>query len=210
MTSPPGESQWERILVAGAKLADNNQTPFSAELLIVSAWGASQQVFGIKGYSDLYPDSNKVIAHLVGAKGLIAKGFIRKVGPKLYEVTYAGRKYLSDVTGEPLPGEKKAGRLQIEMEKSIEFLERTVVMDRFEQGRKEELTFKDALAFWGGSYTGTDKMIRKIAGTLDEGPAELSTGQVVNGDTGRRLINVHAWLVDKFSRHLKVLDERKV
>ena len=81
----------EKILLAAHELEEQGQSPFSAEMLIVAAWQKFPRTFGLKGYAELYPDSNKVLASIMGAKGLANKGWLMKMGQKLYALTREGR-----------------------------------------------------------------------------------------------------------------------
>ena len=67
--------------------AGEMQGTFTAEDLIVSVWKRDTKVFGLKGYTNQYPDSNKVLAALMGEKGLVARGWLKKEGPKMYSAT---------------------------------------------------------------------------------------------------------------------------
>jgi hypothetical protein len=57
---------------------------FSIEDLTVRAWQAYPTAFGMARWP--HPDSNKVISLVVGARGLVARGWLEKVGPKTYRV----------------------------------------------------------------------------------------------------------------------------
>src|SRR3954451_19662227 len=86
------EGTWpEKILLAASQLEEQGQTPFSAEALIVSAWQKYPKTFGLKGYEENYPDSNKVLSGIMGEKGLPRRGWMIKVGQKLYSLTRDGR-----------------------------------------------------------------------------------------------------------------------
>src|SRR3984957_12133081 len=81
----------EKILMAANGLEDAGQSPFSAEALIVAAWQKFPRAFGLKGYADQYPDSNKVLTSIMGEKGLARRGWLAKMGQKLYSMTREGR-----------------------------------------------------------------------------------------------------------------------
>src|SRR5438105_7281768 len=74
----------EKILLAADQLEKEGQSPFSAEALIVASWQKFPKTFGLKGYTDQYPDSNKVLSSIMGVKGLARRGWLLKVGQKLY------------------------------------------------------------------------------------------------------------------------------
>src|SRR5215468_252076 len=81
----------EKILLAAHQLEKQGQSPFSAEALIVAAWQQFPRTFGLKGYADQYPDSNKVLSSIMGVKGLARRGWLVKMGQKLYALTREGR-----------------------------------------------------------------------------------------------------------------------
>src|SRR5205807_468685 len=96
----------EKILLAADKLEKAGQSPFSAESLIVAAWQQSPRTFGLKGYADQYPDSNKVLSSIMGEKGLARRGWLVKMGQKLYALTREGRQVVRRVLqqeDEPAP-----------------------------------------------------------------------------------------------------------
>ncbi len=82
----------EKILLAAFQLEEHGQSPFSAEALIVAVWQKYPRTFGLKGYDEQYPDSNKVLASIMGEKGLTRRGWLSKTGQKLYALTHEGRR----------------------------------------------------------------------------------------------------------------------
>src|ERR1700689_3173266 len=94
----------EKILLAAFQLEEQGQSPFSAEALVVAAWQKFPRTFGLKGYSDLYPDSNKVLTSIMGEKGLARRGWLVKMGQKLYNLTRDGREVVRTLlAGEEQP-----------------------------------------------------------------------------------------------------------
>jgi hypothetical protein len=81
----------EKILLTAYQLDEQQRSPFSAETLVVAAWLNFPHAFGLQGYSDLHPDSNKVLSSVVGEKGLARRGWLSKRGPKLYALTHDGK-----------------------------------------------------------------------------------------------------------------------
>ena len=69
----------EKLLLAALKAREVRKT-FSAEDLIVEAWRMFPDTFGLAGYSDRYPDSNRVLTNIMGTKGMRGKRWLRKVG----------------------------------------------------------------------------------------------------------------------------------
>ena len=72
----------EKILLAALQLEEAGQSPFSAEALIVAVWQQYPRTFGLKGYAEQYPDSNKVLSSLMGEKGSGPPRLAEQDGPK--------------------------------------------------------------------------------------------------------------------------------
>ena len=70
----------EKILLAADHLEKDGQSPFSAEALIVASWQKFPKTFGLKGYADQYPDSNKVLSQHHGREGPGAARLARQDG----------------------------------------------------------------------------------------------------------------------------------
>jgi hypothetical protein len=92
----------KKVLVAAASL-DNDQQSFTAEDIIVRAWMDFPESFGLRGYQDRHPDSNRVLAKLMGALGLCGRGWLEQTDTKTYRMTPAGRKMVKSF-GLPIPG----------------------------------------------------------------------------------------------------------
>ena len=139
----------EKILLAALELEEQGQSPFSAEALIVAAWQKFPKTFGLKGYAELYPDSNKVLSSIMGVRGLAGRGWLTKMGQKLYVLTRDGkqlvRRLLSDGTTPPA---EEAAKLTREQEKFLNGLWATTAVEKFNEGRKQEITFADACSYW--------------------------------------------------------------
>ncbi|MFQ3592859.1 MAG: hypothetical protein SNJ82_06670, partial [Gemmataceae bacterium] len=151
----------EKLLLAASHLEEAGQTPFSAEALIVSAWQKYPRAFGLKGYEDKYPDSNRVLAQIMGEKGLPNRGWMVKVGQKMYSLTRDGRQVVRKLLqGEEVPPltSKRAApvdRLPKEIDILLQSLLCSSVLAKLRQGRQEEWTFAEACRFWGlGDRTG--------------------------------------------------------
>jgi hypothetical protein len=211
----------EKILLAADQLENDGQSPFSAEALIVASWQKFPKTFGLKGYTDLYPDSNKVLSSIMGVKGLASKGWLLKVGQKLYTLSREGRqvvrKLLND--GEPEEATEVAVKLSREQEKFLLGLLGSSAVQKYEESRKQDLTFADACRFWNITENMHGEMLNsrlhQLRGNLADidrlvgkGATELSNGRVVTLDDIARLSDIHAYLEERFSRHLTLLRNR--
>lgn len=213
----------EKILLAAHHLEEQGQSPFSAEALVVSAWQKFPKTFGLRGYTDQHPDSNKVLSCIMGERGLARRGWLVKMGQKLYALTREGRQVVRRMQqgdGEPPPG-RSTVKLSKEQEKSLLALLAASALEKVDEGRKEELTFADACRFWGITENlhgeALDARLDRIRGQLTDfahvigtGSAELSNGRSISMDDLAVLSQVHDYLEERFSRHLTLLRNRVV
>jgi hypothetical protein len=215
----------EKILLAADQLEKLGQSPFSAEALIVAAWQQSPRTFGLKGYADQYPDSNKVLSSIMGEKGLARRGWLIKMGQKLYALTREGRQVvrrLLQQEDEPAAAAAEpsaAVRISKEQEKFLLALLDSTAVQKFEENRKAELTFADACRFWsitenmkGDALDARLEQFHKYLEELDrilaQDDAELSNGRVVTAGDLRVVGNIHRYMEDRFGRHLNLLRTR--
>jgi hypothetical protein len=211
----------EKILLAADQLEKQGQSPFSAEALIVAAWQQFPRTFGLKGYTDQYPDSNKVLSSIMGVKGLARRGWLVKMGQKLYALTRDGRAIVRKVLqqdDEPAPASSTV-RLSREQEKFLIALLDTSAVQKFEENRKSELTFADACRFWSITENmrgdQLDAKLKQFEQTLMEldralanGDAEVTGGRVMTSGDLRVVSNIHRYMEDRFGRHLNLLRSR--
>ena len=113
----------EKILLAASALEDAGQSPFSAEALIVATWQANPRTFGLKGYADQYPDSNKVLAGLMGERGLTKRGLLAKMGQKLYAMTREGKAAIRRIQEEATQPEAITGSRPLSNEQEVFLIE---------------------------------------------------------------------------------------
>src|SRR5213080_4767464 len=142
----------EKILLAAESLDKQGQSPFSAEALIVASRQKFPKTFGLKGYAEQYPDSNKILSSIMGEKGLARRGWLVKMGQKMYALTREGRQVVRRVLleeEEETPGANI--KLSRDMERFVTGLLESSAAQKFEENRKAELTFADACRFWGVS-----------------------------------------------------------
>lgn len=210
----------EKILLAADTLEKAGQSPFSAEALIVAAWEKFPRTFGLKGFSEKHPDSNKVLSSLMGEKGLARRGWLVKMGQKMYALTREGRSVIRRVTlQEEEPALPRLHRLGREHERFLTLLLDSSAVQKFEENRKNELTFADACRFWGitenmkgDALDARLLLVTRTLADLDrifaEQDAELTSGRIVTAGDARVLANIHRYMEDRFARHLNLLRSR--
>src|ERR1700738_2740539 len=133
----------EKILLAANQLENEGQSPFSAEALIVASWQKFPRTFGLKGYAEQYPDSNKILSSIMGEKGLARRGWLVKMGQKMYALTRDGRVGVRRLRndGEEEPAATETVKLGRDQEKFILGLLDSSAAQKVAEGRSQELTF---------------------------------------------------------------------
>jgi hypothetical protein len=212
----------EKILLAASSLEESGQSEFSAEALIVRAWQKYPRSFGLKGYEDLYPDSNKVLSGIMGEKGLPKRGWMVKVGQKLYSLTRDGRavvrKLLQGEETPPLTARRPIQKLSRDHDLLLQGLLSSPAYVKLKQGRQSDWTFSEACRFWSIA----DKVGSAVDARLDElqaqlteaerilatGAQTLGNGREVNATELGQLVDAHSQLEQRFTRHLNLLRSR--
>jgi hypothetical protein len=210
----------EKILLAAHQLEEQGQSPFSAEALIVASWKRFPRTFGLKGYAELYPDSNKVLSSIMGERGLTRRGWLSKMGQKLYALTREGHQVVLRLQegGEPPPAAAPV-KVPRDLEKQLLTMFDSAAVTKFEEGLKEELTFADACRFWGvtedlrgealtAKLDRTRAILTDVERTIGTGSAALSNGRSISKDDLNLAIAVHEYLAERFARHLSLLRNR--
>lgn len=213
----------EKILLAAFQLEEQGQSPFSAEALIVAAWQKYPRTFGLKGYDEQYPDSNKVLASIMGEKGLARRGWLVKMGQKLYSLSNEGRRSVRRLLqGDDQPETIKSDRpvkLAKDHDKLLQGLFVSTAYEKVREGRQQELTFADACRFWNITDNLAsevlDARLDHLRAALAEmerqvglGSANLSDGHSISLDDIAQLCDIHSNLLQRFGRHLTLLRNR--
>ena len=143
----------EKLLLTAYALGEEGRGSFSAEDLVVRAWQEFPDTFGLAGYRNpeagaSYPDSNRVFAEIMGSKPIRKRGFLAKVGEKMYQLTEAGREEARMLTKrKEEPGISKIS-LSRELQNRLRALLACKAADKYRNGRLEDITFHDACNFW--------------------------------------------------------------
>ena len=203
----------DRILLAASKLDGE----FTAEQLVVKAWKLFPRTYGLSGFEDLYPDSNKPLSYVMGQKGLVTRCWLKKLRPKVYSVTMAGLNRLAYL--EECEKRKQPTIPPAKYQENI-FLNRLVNSEayrKYQDGSfNKDVTFRDACEFWGAGNPPDLEPVFETIHALTEMeenyPAKgklITTGQIVTAGDLRNLTHCHRWLDNRFRPHLKLLKNRK-
>lgn len=211
----------EKILLAAENLEKQGQSPFTAEMLIVASWQRFPGTFGLKGFAEKYPDSNKILSSIMGEKGLARRGWLVKMGQKLYAMTREGRNVVRRVMDqeEEAPPAGSVTRMNRDHERFLKILFDSSAFQKFEDNRKHELAFADACRFWSitenmkgdmldDKLEEMDHTLAEMDRVLADVDAETTGGRVVTAGDIRVMTNIHRYMKDRFERHLNLLRSR--
>lgn len=218
----------EMILLSAVALEDQGRTPFTAEELTVAAWQRFPRAFGLRGFVEQHPDTNKVLTSLMGEKGMVRRGWLAKMGQKLYALTRKGRDQAERLSVEPaaaplvLPATPVAPReekLPRELEQFLLGLLESSAVFKFREERQSEWTFADACRFWGitenlsGSaldarLAAFESTIADVKRRMGRDRVLLSTRRSVAPEEVAELSQIHTFLEKRFERHLNLLRSR--
>ncbi|GBD37478.1 hypothetical protein HRbin36_02612 [bacterium HR36] len=210
----------EMILLAAWKLEQQGHSPFSAEDLIVAAWKEFPKAFGLRGYSEQYPDANRVLSAIMGERGLAKRGWLAKVGQKLYSVSRDGQRIAKRILEGKEPDDEPppTHRLPRDQQKLLLHMLDAAAVDKFVTGQTFDLTFAEACKFWdlGEQSTGETvdrklQAVEKLLETAQELASKhglvIQQREITESDL-ELLRKVHRHLKDRFSRHLMLLRSR--
>lgn len=144
----------ERILLAAHEIGEDGQS-FSAEDLVARCWELYPDQFGLQGYAQKYPDSNRVLTKIMGAKGgLRGKGWISKTASKRYRLTEVGALRAKELRGIALGSNTgRFANLHRSLVSSLRRMLDSSARSKYESGQL--LTFGDACGFWNISSRST-------------------------------------------------------
>jgi hypothetical protein len=210
----------EKILLAAFGLDKKGQTTFTAEDLVVSSWKQFGPTFGLKGYEEKHPDSNKVLSSIMGERGLARRGWLVKIGQKQYSFSKEGRRVAAKLLGEEV-AETKHEYVQFnrDRERFLLALFGSTAYRKFEHNQKSELAFADACRFWEFTQNlqgeAVDERLKEVETLLNEVEQQviqedgrLSNGRLITAGDIRVLRNIHRYMEDRFDRLLNLLRTR--
>jgi hypothetical protein len=212
----------EMILLAAHKLQEHGQSPFSAEDLIVASWKQFPRAFGLKGYAEQHPDSNRVLSSIMGERGLARKGWLQKEGQKLYSLSKEGLRICRRLSeGSAAEADEEVDdtpTLPREQEKLLISLLDSSGHEKLKKNKAHDLSFADACRFWGLAdhlpAEAIDSRLELVQRALDHAEKMSAKGSVRVGhrDISRSememLRDTNEHLQERFSRHLSLLRSR--
>lgn len=208
----------ERVLLAALSLSNGDiSQKFTAEDVIVKAWEEDNSAFGLRGYEDKFPDSNIVFTKLDGKDGLVAKGFLKKVGDRTYTITEAG---LSTAVRLKPHSEEYQLKVARSLQEAITKILDHPIFKEWIKNKEKPTQFRDAGWFWGVAAGSPPKIVserlKHIEQTLLEAKRflEESGRREIIQQRGKILFNIkdlelclefHNTIKKRFEKELKIL-----
>ncbi len=159
----------------------------------------------------------------MGEKGLARRGWLVKMGQKLYALTRDGRQVVRRVL---LEEEEEPTGANVKAEPGHgEIRHRPARQQRGAEVRRkpqERFDFHGRLPFLGHcrkheratpsrrAFNKCRRILAELDRSLADVDAELSTGRIITAGDVRILTHVHRYMEDRFDRHLNLLRTRAV
>ncbi len=221
----------DKLLMAAFDLDSGEEESFTAEDLVVAAWRRFPRAFGLRGHNDdqgmpLYPDSNRVFAEIMGSKPIRKRGYLVKVGQKVYSLTVSGRemalRLCNSSSAESPESDTQGGKATLSrriLAKLDRLLGSRAVL-RVQMGQEGRITFHDACMFWSitpgstsieleGRLANLESVIKHAEEAIKSGASELRTGSDdLSNSTPELLRKVHKTLLERFPQELDTIRQR--
>lgn len=160
----------QMILLAADDLTTGGAEEFSEFDLTVAAWNRDRQRFGLRGYTNIYPDHKRVMMEIMGNKASnpILLRFMEKTRPNFYRLTPLGRVEAGRLRGVE-SGQPQAGNSMRDLYDAVAVYATHPTFSRWRDEPSEPERWKEAAAFLGAKADrpgeGTEKYATAYAAT---------------------------------------------
>jgi len=165
----PVDLKGQLLLAALACSGGGVETTFTSEQLLVTAWKRDPLAWGLRGFETEYPDSDRIHREIdsrgKAATGLVQRGLIQRIQPRVYRLTPKGLVAASGLTPQDLPVREKANRfLDAEMQKILAHPS----FKEWLQDPTRPKHFRDAGHFWSIAPGTPRKVVRERIQRVDD------------------------------------------
>jgi hypothetical protein len=197
-----------KIIEAIYRLSPDKPKMVTYEDIVVKAWQLYPDDFGLRGYSDRYPDASdihKPLYNVLKSKGWVKSG---PEGAKKFSLTQFGWEQANSMfgIGGEQPGAVTAGRTDRQAKQEIEHLTRTMAAELFFKDQLDDILDTDFYAFYRTSVRAKPQ---EFEGRLATVKSALDIGSRTRFPYAVELQNVDEFLREKFAGIIKVKSERK-
>lgn len=209
-TVAEGLTMPQRLLRVAAHLPP----PFHESDLAVAAWREEPDVWGLRRREHEHPDVNRIRTIIIGRRGLVARGWLEKVGELTYRVTRIGEAEAKVMRAEP-GTRKMLGTVRVPAELDaylVRLRDHTPAFRKYIGGRVDAITPADALDYLGCGPRELGESVRfalvqlreHLVTAADYEGVPLSTGEIVDGPMLKRLGDCAVECVRRHSRRLRI------
>jgi len=211
----------QKLLIAALELEEKGRKPFSAEDIVVASWQRFPDAFGLAGYRDKYPDSNRVFAEIMGSKPIRKKGYLIKVGEKLYQLTDSGKQYAKSLIKDSVKKETEKGPFTREITRELKKYFESRALAKYKENRASEITFYDLCALFSisprSSYIELEGKLSNFNNIIAKAQeiAGKKTFSFEHGGNEYNLLDIEMlnklkeFLLKKFEHDLNVIRQRR-
>ena len=215
----------DKVLLAALECSHGEPSEsFTAEDLLVTAWKADKRAFGLRGFEEDHPDSNKLYTKIDGKDGLVAKGLLHAEGERTLRMTEAGLgralTLSRDILMEPVDKE-----LEVKVERGLqESMTRMLSSQEFRvwlSNKSKPNRFREAGNFCGIAPGTPPRTVRERVTQVDQTLAaarqrldqfgvervfEQRGRELFDRQDVERLSEFQSELKKRFQKELKILD----
>ena len=119
---------------------------FTAEELLVEVWRMKPGVFGLRGFEQTHPDSNKLYTKIDGKDGLVRRGLFTKVGERTLQLTPSG---LAAAARLRPHDEATSAKLHRVLQERVSKIVSHPVFRDWQKDQSRPTRFREAGHFWG-------------------------------------------------------------
>lgn len=201
------DREW-RIVEALYRLMPDGPKMVNYEDVVVQAWNLYPDDFGLRGYSDRFPDASDVhkpLYNTLKSRGWVASG---PRGQKKFALTKSGweraAREFGGVAGET---ETARGRLSRTSQQELRHLERTHASSLYHDGDQAEILDTDFFSFYRTSVRASPQ---EFDGRLAEVDAALGDAERLGEALAKPLRDVDQYLRSRFADIVQAKSKRHV
>jgi hypothetical protein len=160
----------QQLLAAALECSGSDPSrTFSSEELLIAAWRHDPASWGLRGYEQEHPDSNRIHRELDsrgrGQRGIVGNGFLEKVRPRTYRLTPKGLAAAATASdADPEARERLNRVLEAEVTRVIEH----PAFIAWLTDRSRPSSFRDVGHFWGVAPGTPPRVVRQRVQAVQE------------------------------------------
>jgi hypothetical protein len=199
------DREW-RIVEAMYRLMPEGPRTVTYEDIVVKAWELDPDQFGLRGYSDKYPDASDVHKPLYNT--LKSRGWVQTGarGQKKFTLTPSGWERAQSIFSSRETRGDASGRAARATEEELRHLERTAAAALYLEGKQNEILDTDFFAFY---RTSVRAGAQEFEGRLSQVRSALEDAARKQMPGASEFLQIDQFLRKKFAELISAKSERK-